>query len=434
MSTVTVNIPYGEFGPWPTQAEFHQSKAKFKAFGGGWGCGKTKACCQEAIMLSLSVPNNRGVIGRNSYRELQDTTMATFFEELEAYEKVIGHPLGDPRFGMSNGVPGFNESKMIYKFAPPYSSEVLFRYFEGRWKEGEHLKSLNIGWFFIDEAIDVAYAIYRQLTGRLRLPHGQRVGLLATNPASKSHWIYKRFVEKADENHVLFTMDTEENKALPVDYVDELYGTLDEEEIKRYMRGLWIAFKGLVYHSFDREKHLADLRKFDFRQWKVYIGVDFGYPSPSVMEPAAFNGSEIKLLPDFYKGECNSDDLIEEAKVMHERFQGNELFVADPSGSDIIARMQNAGLNVIPASYRSVSDGIALIRRRFEKGFIQIHEGNKELIQELESYKYKVVDNEIVGEMPEKKYDHAMDAMRYAITEAVGGEDIKPNWNLLMVE
>jgi hypothetical protein len=37
----------------PKQREFLENRARFRAFIGGWGCGKTTAGCLEAIRVSL---------------------------------------------------------------------------------------------------------------------------------------------------------------------------------------------------------------------------------------------------------------------------------------------------------------------------------------------------------------------------------------------
>lgn len=44
--SVTVELDYQ---PLPTQARFHASPAKFRAFVGGLGSGKTRAGCVEAL-------------------------------------------------------------------------------------------------------------------------------------------------------------------------------------------------------------------------------------------------------------------------------------------------------------------------------------------------------------------------------------------------
>ncbi len=428
---VVVTVPYT---PMPKQLEFHKDPAKFRCLSGGWGSGKTVAICQEGIRLSLEVPGNEGVIGRHSYPDLRDTTMATFLEEILKYEEAAGQSIGDLSFGNSNGIPGFNEGKMIYRFAPPIGSKVLFKYFGGRWKEGQHLKSLNLGWFAIDEAVDIDKAIFTQLMGRLRHQQGQRVGMLSTNPMGKNHWIYERFVKSDNPLYSMFLSSTYDNIHLPADYIKSLEDGLDEEEQRRYLHGEWVSWKGLVYHMFDRVAHLKELVSFDSRGSKIYVGVDFGFPSPTAMIPVAYNGQLSQILPEFYERECNSDRLIEVALLMKDKYDGNCLFVCDPSGADQIDRMNDAGLDAIKASYKSVADGIGICRNELEKGRIQIHQGNTNMIKELESYKYKVADGEIVGEIPEKKFDHAMDAMRYAITEAKTGGDISPDWDMFLVE
>ena len=92
-------------------SRFHESPKFVRAIMGPIGSGKSVACCIEMFMKSFGqVPNNDGirktkwVVVRNTYRELVDTTIQTFFdwfpEKLGVYLKqdmkfTVNIPLED---------------------------------------------------------------------------------------------------------------------------------------------------------------------------------------------------------------------------------------------------------------------------------------------------------------------------------------------------
>ena len=417
------------YSPGPKQWQFHDSQAKYRLFSGAVRAGKTLAGVHEGIQLSLAYPGNVGLIGRNTYPELMDSTVKEFFKAIRTYEESMGVSLGDPSWGESEGIVGYNASheKKSYKFSN--GSLVWFRYFKRSGGEPKHIKGIELGWWYMDEGVDVAHGVFLELMARLSMKDVPLRGFITTNPGPRNHWLYKTFMkEKASKTDydVIFTNIYDNAQNLPDDLIPSLEEGYDEDWRARYLRGEWKNFAGLVYGKFTRGKHTLDLSRFHVkggRDMKVYVGVDFGYPSPSVLEPVLTDGISMYVAPEFYEAETSSDDLIRHALNMNKIYQGRCLFVADPSGADIIKRMEDAGLDVVKASYRSVSDGIGILRNLFEKGLIKVHEDNSRLISDLESYRYKTRDGEVVGEMPEKRDDHGPDALRYAVTEILAGDD-----------
>jgi hypothetical protein len=68
----------------PTMARFMRSNARVRVAVGPIGSGKSSACCVELIRRAAEqkpfggVRATRGVVIRNTYRELEDTTRKTF--------------------------------------------------------------------------------------------------------------------------------------------------------------------------------------------------------------------------------------------------------------------------------------------------------------------------------------------------------------------
>ena len=77
------------YEPFPQQRKFHESKAKYRLFGGAAGPGKTKALLWEAIYRALRVPGSDGLLLRRTYPELESSLLTYFRRDVPRtlYEK-----------------------------------------------------------------------------------------------------------------------------------------------------------------------------------------------------------------------------------------------------------------------------------------------------------------------------------------------------------
>ena len=171
--------------PTPTQEKFVFSDKKFSCFSGGWGNGKTTAGCLRSLVLS-SYPNNFGLVGRLTYPELRDTTRRSFFE-------ICPPDFYDPSEG---GEWRISENHLKFK----NGSEIIFRHLDQ--VSEKELLSLNLGWFYIDQAEEVSEQIFLILQSRLRLNTvPNRYGFVTCNP-EPGNWIYRRFKKPQEENRL----------------------------------------------------------------------------------------------------------------------------------------------------------------------------------------------------------------------------------------
>jgi len=133
----------------PTQAQFVADwDLRFRAFGGGLGNGKTSAGVALAFYLSVSFPGNCGYIGRWDGKELIQTTMSEFFRLIP-----------DTMFDVQNKQLGYLRFKRAYG-----GSEIFY----GDVKKEEWASSLNLGWFWFDQAEETDEARWNHGVSRLR--------------------------------------------------------------------------------------------------------------------------------------------------------------------------------------------------------------------------------------------------------------------------
>lgn len=208
------------------QALFHAASETYKLFGGAMGGGKSVALCAEAIALSCDYPGNRGYLCRHELTSFKRTTQITLDEMLEKTGLVETHHQTDHYYRLTNG------STIYYGGLGDDVNAI------------EKLKSMELGWFAIDEASETTETFFLMLASRLRLklPDIRYFGLLATNP--DPGWIKHRFIDQKLEDHIFVPALPRDNPHLAADYVERLKTIFPDEWQKRFLEGDWTAFEG----------------------------------------------------------------------------------------------------------------------------------------------------------------------------------------------
>ncbi len=210
----------------PRQAVFHAAPETYKLYGGAMGGGKTYALCAEAIALSCDYPGNRGFICRHELVSFKRTTLLTLQLLLEKAGLIARHHQTDHYFELTNG-------SFIYYGGLGDDQKAI-----------EKLKSLEIGWFAIDEASETTESFFFMLGSRLRLkiPGIRYFGLLASNP--DPGWLKARFIDRKLPEHIFVPALPTDNPKLPAGYVERLKELFPEDWQARFLKGDWGAFEG----------------------------------------------------------------------------------------------------------------------------------------------------------------------------------------------
>jgi Phage terminase large subunit len=242
----TIAVPEGEnvirYDPNPSGVAIHDCDAKIKCVIGPVGSGKTSIGCWEFFLLCMEskVPI-RAVVIRESYRELQDSTRATFmewFQDIAEYrekdEKALVTLTG------KDGVERTHE--MFFRACRKESeaSKFLSTEFAMAWLEEvspAYTKRGVMGQGLPQGVFDIAKMRIRQ-KGVPRL-----LILLTANPPNTRHWLYKEFFlsspeEMTRKKYALFRQPAMENKHnLPEDYYEDLLETLSPDMARRFVGG-----------------------------------------------------------------------------------------------------------------------------------------------------------------------------------------------------
>ncbi len=193
-------------------------------YGGAVGGGKSAALCNEAIQLSLEYPGNVGYLCRHELASFRRTTLMTLQSFLpDAIVKQ--HHMTESYYQLVTG-------SIIYYGGLGDDQNAIDR-----------LKSMNLGWFAIDQAEETSESHFFLLASRLRLgiPNIIYKGLLTANPAPG--WVKHRFIEQKLPDHVFIQALPKDNPYLPADYEGNLRKLYPEILVRQLLEGDWDALE-----------------------------------------------------------------------------------------------------------------------------------------------------------------------------------------------
>ena len=374
------------------------SKYKYVLYSGAFGAGKTLLVCHIVIRECLKHPHSLWFFGSQTVPMLRDTILRTFLEEVDLYQLALNDAGVDVVLEKQ-----FRSNTMSYKFFN--DSEVLFRSCDDPMK----FKSLNLDGFALDEPVDIDEEVFKMLQGRLRANHTKHhIGVMAGNPSGKTNWVYKRFFEESTPEYFAVHTSTYDNIFLPKDYIPSLEASYDIEYQKRYLRGEWGSFEGQIYKDFSYDKHVGSFRDV---VCKYYLaGYDDGYRNPScLLTIGVDDDNHVFVKDEIYESGMTNSDMLALILERNSKYGFNRI-MSDPNAVNIIEMMRNNHLRV-EAANNDVDFGISKLRSFFKNDLLFIDKGCKNLIKELESYRY-----DKNTERPIKKDDHALDALRYGLS------------------
>lgn len=238
--------------------------------------------------------------------------------------------------------------------------------------------------------------------------------MFISTPKGFNHFYDLYNTELTDKDFKSFHFTSYDNPYLSP---EELENTKAKSTPDRFAQEYLASFQktsGLVYKEFNREKHLYDtLPGFDSKVIKIG-GVDFGYRNPAAVIEIYFNGEQLWVEDEWYKRERTDIQIAEYVALRKFR----EVY-PDPENQGAVEELRRKGVNVkeVNKGRGSVQSGIQMIRELLNRGDLFINKKCVNLISEFEMYSNdddKVERNE--NENPIKANDHALDALRYAIS------------------
>lgn len=360
---------------------------RFRVLCCGRRWGKTTLAVEEIKGLALS-KNARIAYIAPTFQQARDIAWQMLIKELKPITKKV------------------NESRLELEVVnlKGGTSSIQLR----GWEAIETLRGQFFDFIVIDEVASMRnFNVYWQEVVRPTLTDTKGQCMFISTPKGFNHF-YDLFNTK-DEDYQSFHFTSYDNPFIPKEELDKAGKEIPEDRFAQEYLADFRKTEGLVYKEFNRTLHVSEDKPTSVSD--TILGIDFGYTNPSSIIPIKIDAdNHYWIQEEFYKTHQTTEQIAEQAKL----YKPTKVY-ADPAEPDRIELLRRAGLNCREVS-KDIVAGVDRVRELFKQGRIHIHGDCKNLIHELEIYRYpdkKPDQNEV--EKPVKENDHALDALRYAL-------------------
>ena len=291
------------------------------------------------------------------------------------------------------------------------------------------LKSLpNITTWIIEEGEDFNNEkAFDDIDDSIRTNAMQNRVIWIQNPSTKEHFIYQRWIAETQKKRKVEGYDVTVSDHEDVEHIHTTYKIAEEylsksflkkaedtkkNNLKRYVHkyiGGWLEkAEGVIFEDWSEGE-------FDESLPFVY-GMDFGFTTdPSTLVKVATDKENIYVKEMMYAQAMSTDDI---AYFLEQTINKNDLVVADNSEPRLISELQARGFNVVKCTKGadSIRNGIANMNRKS----MVITPDSPNIKIELNNY----IWNDRRSNTPVDKYNHAIDAVRYAFDELSNEQEI----------
>ena len=279
-----------------------------------------------------------------------------------------------------------------------------------------NLKSLQgVTTFILDEAEELTSEdTFDKIDLSVRQQGSHNRVILILNPTSKEHWIYTRYFEdkgvqegsnitKGNVTYIHTTyLDNKEN--LSESYLSQIENIKKRrpEKYKHQMLGGWLsAAEGVIFINWN----IGSFKEVG----KIVYGQDYGFaadPSTLIATSIDMANKKIYLKECFYKPRLTTSQLI----ILNKQFAGSSLIVGDSAEPRLLSEIKASGCNIVKSikGQGSITFGISLL----QDYDLIVDNDSINLIKELNNYAWL----ERKSNTPIDKFNHLIDAIRYAIT------------------
>ena len=305
---------------------------------------------------------------------------------------------------------------IIVKAVESPSREIVVKNIKGTtsliqlrgWEAIETLRGQFFDFIVIDEVASMRnFWLNWQEVIRPTLTDKKGQVMFISTPKGFNHF-YDLYNTK-DSDYKSFHFTSYDNPFIPSEELDKAKEELPEDRFAQEYLADFRKTEGLVYKEFNREKNVSTEEPKTCIE--TILGIDFGYTNPAGQLPIKVDGDgHYWIREEYYKTGQTTDQIAEVALL----YKSTKCY-PDPAEPDRIEILRRAGLNCREVS-KDIVAGVDHVRELFKQNRIHIHPDCKNLIYELETYRYpdkKPEQNE--PEKPVKDNDHLLDCLRYAL-------------------
>ena len=271
---------------------------------------------------------------------------------------------------------------------------------------------------FFDEVALMPESFVNQATGRCSVDGSKY--WFNCNPGSPYHWFKLNWVDKLKEKNILYLQFTMDDNLSSTEHIKERYRNMYHGVFfKRYILGLWVMAEGLIYDMFDPDKHVVQADQIPAiipHTW--HVSCDYGTQNATVFHLwGQCQDKKWYCIREYYYSGRDTEQQktdTEYADDLQVWLQGIEpqFIVVDPSAASFIAELKKRGYRIKKAK-NDVLDGIRFFASLLLNGSAKFSDQCRMTVQEFSSYVWDEKAAERGEDKPLKKFDHAMDSVRY---------------------
>lgn len=278
-----------------------------------------------------------------------------------------------------------------------------------------NLKSLaGVTTWVLDEAEELTDEdTFDKIDFSIRAKDVQNRVILVLNPATKEHFIYKRFFEskgvkdgsnivKGDTTYIHTTyLDNYENLSKSFILQIEDMKVRRKQKYEHQILGGWLdKAEGVVFNNWS-------FGKFNPNNLPTSFGLDFGFSiDPDTLIEVAIDKNHKKIYVKEYL--YQNGLRMEQLATICSNVVGKGLIIADSAEDRLIVDLRHKGLNIEPIKKGTIESGITLMLD-FD---IIVDESSTNIAKEFNNYAYLNKGSKLYID----DYNHAIDAIRYNVT------------------
>lgn len=373
---------------------------------GGRGSGKSFEVGRFATLLSFE-SGHKILFTRQTMTSAHLSIIPEFQEKIELLEldccfEILKYEIENKK----------SKSKILFKGIKTSSGD-----------QTANLKSLQgVTCWILDEAEELTdESIFDKINLSVRQKGKQNRIILILNPATKEHWIYKKFFQDKgvqegfngvkDDVTYIHTTYLDNIKNLDESFLNEIYqmSIKNPQKYKHQILGGWLnKSEGVVYTNW---------RVADFEEHSTPIfGQDYGFSiDPTTLDKVSIDAKNKRIFVKecIHSSGLNTSQIFEENK----KYANNSLIVADSAEPRLISELRNRGLNIKGIRKPKIIDRIALM----QDWEIIVDPSSINIIKELNHY----VWHDKKSSTPIDDYNHHLDPIGYVLWDLIGKPKLK---------
>lgn len=387
----------------PAQTKLVESKARFRTLRAGRRFGKTYLAAMEMVARA-SASKTRQIYFAPTYGEAYDI----MWHELQSLAEPV--------------ISKKHETRMEVWIKNMEGTESYIRLSGWDLKVADRVRGQKYHHIYVDEVAKMQkFDFYWKNAALPTLLDYNGGATFLSTPRGFNHF-YDLCTREGDQwEHFHFT--SYDNPHLPEGAVELLLSELGEDSESQEILAEFTQQQGLVYHEFKKDIHIK--AEIPFSPHKTIAGIDFGYTDPAAVYSIRTDGFNYYIETEYYETGRTHQEIADYTAV-----QGFNEIYADPAAPEAIEVMRKKSLPVkeVKKGKDSIMAGVLYVKQLLRANRIYIHPRCKKLIRELDMY----VFNENKADNPVDEYNHACDAIRYAIWMQSGQNHTHDYRNLLM--